>query len=304
MYDELVASYRGLPVVEFNTADDWQGPDKAYRLRAEYDDDISLDDRLSALLNCPDVDRLSALIIGAWSGACEGGGSAELVASLVRAAPNLPGLRALFLGEMTYEESELSWINQSDVGPLLQAFPRLESLRIRGGNGLAFTRTSHAALREIAIETGGLPRQALRELFQCGLPALEHLELLLGDPGYGFDGGVEDLQPALSGALYPHLKFLGLMNADIADEIAAVVVNAPVTDRIEVLDLSMGNLTDDGARALLGLAGKANVRTLNISHHFVSPELVEELRSALTCEVIADDPQSAEDEWRPILHAE
>jgi hypothetical protein len=304
MYGELLNEFQGLPVVDFNAADSWQGPQVAYRLREEYDDKASTVDRLVALTGQPGCDRLAALIVGAWSGACEGGDSTEIVAELVNAAPSLPGLRHLFFGEMTYDECEISWINQTNLSPLLVAFPKLESLRVRGGTGLAFPKVRHECLKELAIETGGLSRSTIRDVFQCDFPALEHLELLLGENGYGFDGGVEDLQPALSGRLYPKLKFLGLMNSEIANDIAAVLVNSPIAERVESLDLSLGNLDDEGVASLRGLADFANLRRLNISHHYGSPEAVVALKQALQCEVIADDPQDRDEEWRPIVHAE
>jgi hypothetical protein len=136
------------------------------------------------------------------------------------------------------------------------------------------------------------------------LPALEHLELLLGESNYGFDGSAEDLQPVLSGRLYPRLKYLGLMNSEIANDIAAVVVNSPIVERIESLDLSLGNLNDEGLRSLHDLADKKNLVRLDISHHFASDDAVAELVDMLPCEVIADDRQDPEDEWRPIAHAE
>ena len=58
------------------------------------------------------------------------------LAPFIEAADRLTGLTALFLGEMTCEENEISWIQQGDVTPLLRAFPRLEVLRVRGGEGL------------------------------------------------------------------------------------------------------------------------------------------------------------------------
>jgi hypothetical protein len=144
----------------------------------------------------------------------------------------------------------------------------------------------------------------LRDVFLCEFPKLERLELLLGEEHYGFDGGVEDLQPLLSGERFPSLKFLGLMNSNIADDIAAVVVNSPIVQRIEELDLSMGNITDAGIHSLMQLPKNTGLRRLNVSHHYASPASIEALRKSVSCEVIAEDPQEIEDEWRPILHAE
>ncbi len=304
MYSELIESFQGLPTQDFNGSDDWKGPNVAYRIREEYDDETKIADRLAELLKQPGVEKLSALIIGAWTGSCEGDDSQAIVDLVDLAAPRLPNLRHLFFGEMTYEECEISWINQSDLTPLLDAFPRLESLRVRGGNGLSFSPIKRESLRELAVETGGLPRSAIREICLCEFPALEHLELLLGESNYGFDGSVEDLQPLLSGRLFPRLKWLGLMNSEIANDIAAVVVNAPLIARLEHLDLSLGNLDGEGVRSLLGLATISNLKSLNISHHFAAEDDIAALKQALTCQVVAEDTQEVEDEWRPIVHAE
>lgn len=305
MYNELNSEFKGLRVVDFENPKNWEGPQVAYRLREEYDDQRKIADRLGDLLKQSDCNKLTTLIVGAWSGACEGGDAAEIVADLAKSGPSLPELRHLFLGEMTYEECELSWINHSDVTPILNAFPRLESFRVRGGAGLSFSKTRHESLKELAIESGGLSSSTIREIFQCEFPSLEHLELLLGEENYGFDGGVEDLQPLFAGKLFPKLKFLGLMNSTIANDIAAVLVNSPIVGRIESLDLSMGNLSDEGVRSLRGLAGHKQLQRLNITHHYASEAAVADLtRTLLSTEVLADDRKDPEDEWRPILHAE
>jgi hypothetical protein len=304
MFEHLLEEFHDRKVVDFENADSWEGPQVAYRLREEYEDEVKIGDRLAALLGVPGCDQLSALIIGAWSGAVEGTDSSKTVAELVTAAPRLPGLRHLFLGDMTFEESELSWINQSDLGPLLRAFPGLESLHVRGGACLSFSKTVHQGLRELVIQTGGLARSAIRDIFVCEFPSLEHLELFFGEENYGFDGGVEDLQPLLSGRLFPKLKYLGLMNSVIANDIAAVLVNSPIAARVESIDLSLGNLDDEGVRSLLGLSAHSQLKRLNISHHYASEQAVAALAKALSFEVVAEDRQQPEDEWRPIAHAE
>jgi hypothetical protein len=119
MYTELASEFFGLSVVDYDDAGSWQGPVKAYRLREEYDGELPIDEQLQSLLEQPGVDQVRALIIGAWTGVCEGGNSAEIIQELAKAAGRLPSLRALYFGEMTYEECEISWINQSDVSPLL-----------------------------------------------------------------------------------------------------------------------------------------------------------------------------------------
>lgn len=309
--------FAGLPVNDFDSPADWQGPGLSYRLRTGWDDSPRpteaegpeieeqnpVHQRLRQLLDQPGVDQLSSLVIGLWSSEW-GKDSYQINQRLIAAAPRLPNLRCLFLGDINFEECEVSWIEHVDVSPVLEAYPGLEVLRIRGAKGLSFSPLRHDRLRELALESGGLSADTLRELFLCEFPAVERLELFLGAVNYGFDGTAEDLQPLLSGRLYPKLKTLGLMNSEIADDLAAVVVNSPIVRRIERLDLSLGTLTDIGARALRNLPTDARLKTLDISHHYVHPEVLEELRRALPFEVIANDPQDPEDEWRGPVHAE
>ena len=308
MYGELLTTFRGRPVVEAEGPDDWQGPSRAYRLRTDWDDTTNFDERLGQFLDAH-AESLEALIVGCWADACEGGGPEAVIEALRRHAPRLAALRHLFCGEITYEECELSWIVQTDYGPLLESLPSLETLRVRGGTSLSFSPVRHEGLRELAIETGGLSRDVIRQVQRLELPNLESLEILLGEENYGFDAEPDDFVPLLSGELHPKLRRLGLMNATIANDLAALVVNSPIVSQIEVLDLSMGTLDDQGAAALTGLPSGTALKTINLSHHYVTDEALAKLRSSPVLskvEVIAEDGQlgEAEDDWRPILHAE
>ena len=154
------------------------------------------------------------------------------------------------------------------------------------------------------MEAGGLHRSVIREICRCEFPNLEHLELWLGSGGYGWDGGVEDLQPLLDGSRFPKLTYLGLRNSEIVDEIAPVVVNAPILKRLKVLDLSNGNMTDVGGQALLNLPAGLALQELNLTHHYMTPSLVAQLQEKLSCKVVADDPHQRDGEWRGILVSE
>jgi hypothetical protein len=302
---EHASVFFDLPVNPYESADDWKGPDVAYRVSTSWDDGReALDERLASLFAEKDASQLKAIVIGAWNGDDSTLSSEAIVAALAAQKGRLAGLKALFLGDITYEENEISWINQSDVSPLLTAYPGLEVLRVRGGNCLQFSKVRHDALRQLIVETGGLRRDVIREICRCDFPKLEHLELWLGIDNYGFDGGVEDLQPIFAGERFPSLRYLGLRNSEIADEIAAVVVNAPVLKQLDVLDLSNGTISDVGARSLLNMPAGLPLREVNVSHHFMSEEMVTRLEDTLECEVIATDGQDPNDEWRSVVVSE
>ncbi len=235
---------------------------------------------LGAYLSEPGAAATTALVIGAWDYDDMndwGAGNRDVVQALVAARDRLPQLRALFLGDIIREECEISWIQQGDVSPLLAAYPDLEEFRIRGVGVLSFGQLRHGRLRSLAVESGGLPANILEEIWAAELPQLEHLELWLGAAGYGGIDNVAPLEPLLSGRLFPDLRYLGLCNSAIADEVAKAVVASPLLERMRVLDLSLGNLTDEGARALLASPAVHRLEMLDIHHHYVSMEVVLEL---------------------------
>jgi predicted DNA-binding WGR domain protein len=267
-------------------------PTVIYRLALTYlDEDAqkSLSDVLAAFLADPAAATAPGLVIGHWGGVDSvDRSSAPIIEALVAARDRLPNLKHLFLGDVVTEENEVSWIEQSDVSPLLEAYPRLEELRVRGSNGLSFGALKHKKLKTLAVECGGLPVRLLREIGAAKLPALEHLELWLGEEGYGWDGTVEDLKPILLGKLFPKLRYLGLRDSAIANDVAAAVAKAPVLKKVRVLDLSLGNLGDEGAEALLASPDLAKLEKLDIHHHFVSDAVVARLK-ALGIEVDAGE---------------
>jgi hypothetical protein len=297
--DEHVTQFAGVPVTNYDPGAGLVSPgEQAYRISVDWEAHEAgkeFSDLFGVLLEDPAIRDLTALIVGDWGGTGEGNDAAPVVEALVAASERLPKLRALFLGEMTYEESEISWINQTDVGPLFTAFPQLMELWIRGGNGLSLGRPRHDRLRKLVIETGGLPGSVVRELGTARLPELEHLELWLGDSGYGRTVTAEDLRPILVGGLFPKLKYLGLRNDEGADATAQLVASGPIIGQLDVLDLSLGTLSDQGAMALVESNLLKTVRRLNITRHYVSEAVVQRLRQCGP-EVDASDRQEP-DRW-------
>jgi hypothetical protein len=305
MFSEHAQVFFGRKVKDFTGSDDWNGAQIAYRLRITWDDLAdAMFERLDELANHPDAYKLGALIIGDWHGDDSAKSSDSIIEALVAKKARFAGLQALFLGDIVVEENEVSWIEQSDMSPLLKAFADLRLLRVRGGNHLKFSKTTHPALEQLIVETGGLHRSTIREICRCDFPNLQHLELWLGVENYGFDGGVEDLQPLLAGKCFPKLEYLGLRNSDIVDEIAPVVVNAPILKQLKVLDLSNGTLSDVGAAALLNLPAGLPLQELNLSHHYMTEGMVKKLKKALKYKVVADDAQDPDEEWRSVVVSE
>jgi hypothetical protein len=298
-------AFAGRRVVEFDPASAASVPDPAavaWRLRLESysDDDRSFDELFDQFLGTVASDRVEALVVGTWAADMYDVSAEVVVRRLCADTARLPRLRSLFLGDITSEEFEISWIKQTDMTPLLGAFPALERLRVRGGDGLVLRPVRHDRLVELAFEAGGLPAEVVRAVGGCDLPRLEHLELWLGTPNYGGDTRVDDLTEILAGARFPRLRQLGLRNAEIADQVAAALAAAPVIARLEVLDLSMGVLTDHGATALLTGQPLTHLRRLDLHHHYLTEELAGWLRQQLApagVEVDLSEQETDEDRY-------
>ena len=295
MITEHASEWLGFPVALFNSEVSEKGvPDyenKIYRIALDWDSEADFTTLFSRFLSNPAAFKTPAVIIGQFHGDDPSQGSEEVVQLLVSAHSKLPNLRGIFIGDVISEENEISWIVQTDISPLMAAYPNLEHLRLRGTGELSFGgRLVHERLKSLTIETGGLPPPLFQEVLGSELPALESLELWLGTPGYGGDVEIADLQPLLSGELFPALKNLGLRDSENANDIAVALSAAPLLSRLNSLDLSLGTLNDLGGKALLGNPALKRLKRLDLHRHYLSKDMMAALkREFLTVNV--DDPQ-------------
>ncbi|KAB8198503.1 hypothetical protein FKV24_001690 [Lysobacter maris] len=299
---EYTQTYRGKPVVDFRMGDKASDGDVVYRLYQEYDSEESQDELLAHLFSQVDPGSIEALIIGPWSEAHDDGPEGYLNGLIAR-RDELSALRALFVGDMTYEDCEISWIIQCGYNPLLEAFPLLQSLRIRGSSSLELRAFEHAHLQELAIECGGLPSTLVEAIAGSKLPALRHLELWLGDENYGFDGELATYQRLLQAIGPERLDYLGLRDACISDALATWLATQPWLGSLKVLDLSLGTIGDTGAQALVESAHLGGIERIDLSHHYISAAWQQKLQ-ALPCTVVLDDPEEEDDGERYVAVAE
>lgn len=312
--------YVGLPVATFNEDTDVEETEEgdgrgaggealppageaAWFVGTSFDEE-AFGDVFARFLRTIDTAEVTALIIGYW-GAEYDSGAADPVALLTEAAASFPKLRALFLGDITGEESEISWIEHSDITPLFAAFPDLERFDVRGSQGLVLDPIKSDKLTVLRFESGGLPAGIVRAVGASELPHLERLDLWLGEENYGGDATVADLAPFLGGERLPALRHLGLEDSEIQDEIAAAVAGAPIVARLESLSLAMGVLTDQGAEALLAGQPLTHLRKLDLHHHFLSDAMVERVTAALPgVEVDLGDQEKPDGDWHYIAVSE
>ncbi|ADV65767.1 hypothetical protein Deima_0103 [Deinococcus maricopensis DSM 21211] len=302
-------AFGGFEVVQWVPGDPLGDPARQiHRLSTDYNGELSWADLLGAYLQQPGVERMAGLVVGYWSTdiLIESNPVEQMVTPLLAAAPQLRDLRVLFINDIASEESEVSWIENTDLGGVLRAFPQLVHVGVRGGNNLRLSDLALPEVRTLVIESGGVTSELVRDVMQADLPNLEHLEVYLGTEEYGATSTIEDVTPILDGTRFPKLRYLGLKNSDHQDQLAQVLVTAPVVARLEVLDLSMGVLTDEGGRALLQSGTLGHLRKLDLNFNWLSDAMVEELQAwadAHGVELDVDEQQD-DDDWRYVALGE
>ncbi|MCE7002587.1 STM4015 family protein [Kibdelosporangium philippinense] len=281
--NEHLSTFHDLDVVTFplKTAEAWQPPAEpvAWRLAIEpWDGEESFPELWDRFMSTVDPSTVKALVIGQWGEPGEGVRVTIVIERILAAQEKFSALTGIFLGDMIFEENEISWIEQSDVTALLENLPGLTEVGIRGGDELEWKPVRHNNLQRLVIETGGLPREVVSGVAQSDLPALRELRLWLGVDEYGGNWRPEDLQPLLDGEKLPSLRVLGLQNSDKQDKVCELVASAAIVRQVQQLDLSLGILTDAGAQHLLKLT---HLTELDLHHHYISEEMQQQLRSAL-----------------------
>jgi Leucine-rich repeat (LRR) protein len=229
------------------------------------------------IVSDPELQQLNELIIGCWGESYDNSIQA-LINIFVENKDKLQNIEHLFVGDIDSEECEVSWIIQGAYGELLKALPNLKKLTIKGSNELSLGTLAHDNLESLEIVCGGLPKSVIHEIANSNLPKLNHLDLYIGVEDYGFDGGLEDIKALLKNPQIKKLKYLGLGNSDIQDEIVEAVMESDVLSNLSVLDFSNGTVSDKGAECILRHQDKiTHLELLNLNHHFISDEYMEKL---------------------------
>lgn len=213
----------------------------------------------------------------------------------------LINLKALFIGDERENQYRKSRVGIGDINLILESCPNLEFLQIRGHcHELECSILRHENLKTLIIETASISDIAVEMMCSLNLPALEYFELWIGSTyKLSLSKVIKNLKPVLFSQSFPNLSYLGIRSSEYADEIAAAIAQSsfiaesPIVDNLRVLDLSMGNLTDEGLEVLLDCPAIQNLHTFNISNNCVSEEFFEQMEqlSPPDCLLIKDSQE-------------
>ncbi|MDD6825240.1 MAG: STM4015 family protein [Oscillospiraceae bacterium] len=270
---------------------------KYYHEYEDYEDGKTAETMVGEILADPEFQNIDKLIIGDWGGAYEDSCQAVLDA-IADNADKFSHITSLFVGDMDYEECEISWIMQGDYSRIWEAMPQLKEITVKGSTDLKLGKIKHSSLESLTIICGGLGSDVIKEIEEAELPELKKLLVYIGSDNYGFDGDADTVRSLLANSDFPKLEYLGIADSEIQDELTAVVLDCKYIDSITTLDLSCGTITDKGGELLLKkLPELKNLKKLDLSYNYLSDEMKDKLTAAAPgVEMDLSDSQEAE-EW-------
>lgn len=238
----------------------------------------SVEHMVGDILADPDFAALTELVVGNWGNAWEDS-CQPLLDGIVENAGRFSHIQKLFIGDMDFEECEVSWIMQGDYSRLWAALPNLKALTLKGSMELKLGDINHEGLEELTIICGGLAKSVIQSVQSAKLPNLKKLLLYIGVEDYGFDGDADTVRELLDKADFPKLTYLGIADSEIQDGLAKVVLESKFMGQLETLDLSLGTLTDQGGRLLLEELPKwPNIQKLDVHYNYLTDGMAGQLK--------------------------
>lgn len=235
------------------------------------------DTMVSDILSDPEFPELTELSIGDWGG-CWEDACQTIIDGIVEHAKGFSHIQGLFIGDMNFEECEVSWIIQGNYSRLWAALPQLKALSIKGSTDLSLGKIRHENLESLTIICGGLPEAVIKEIQEAELPNLKKLLLYIGIEDYGFDGNADTVKTLLDNMDFPKLEYLGIVDSEIQDELVPIVLDSRYIRQIHTLDLSNGTLTDKSGELLLKrLPDYPNIKKLDVHYNYLTEEMARSL---------------------------
>lgn len=228
------------------------------------------------LFSHPQIDQLRVFVLAEWTGCAEGSSCNPWIDLLIKQAKSIPNIEAIFLGDVNGHINSHSF---GDITSFMQAFPGIKYLGFRGGDQwFTLEPVRHTSLQALVLEGAYVPSKTIDQLTRCVFPELIHLEIWQGNNDFA-DSSDKTYQKLLSNFPFPKLRYLGIRNYCDADKICEILVSSKGLDNLEVLDLSLGELSDIGAEFLLSNPKISKLKKLILNWNTFSDSAADELKS-------------------------
>jgi uncharacterized protein (TIGR02996 family) len=202
--------------------------------------------------------------------------------------------RRIILGDNV---DQISWHHTGNLSKMWPGVPNLRVLEIETGEFDVGTMNAPKLEKAIFI-TGGLSKKCFKNIVAATMPSIKHLEIYFGDDNYGGNCQIKDVEPFLARKDLKNLEYLGLKNSMFADDIARAIAteDAPILKTLKTLDLSLGTMTDEGAKALADAAGRLkHLECLDLTRNYLTAKGIK-LVKGICPKVITNKQEEAEDE--------
>jgi uncharacterized protein (TIGR02996 family) len=202
-----------------------------------------------------------------------------------------PTLRRLVYGD--HERTRNGLGNRSHLGDCARLWPMVPNLvELTLGGFMVIGPIDLPRLEALTMVADSLDGDSLGHLGRASWPSLVRLSLQIGHSS----GSAAALAPLLRSDRAPKLRRLGLRKCLFTEELCRVLVESPLLAQLEELDLSMGGMSDDGARVLAEHAERlSHLAVLDVGDSPFTHEARALLRG-IARRVIFDEPHDDEDD--------
>lgn len=257
--------------------------DIAYALRVSSGTYTENLEKLQIFLQNSLINQVEALVFGTWYT-----NFLDIVDLLLDAQDKLTNLKALFIGDVNRSKLYLAPVFYNNISYILLAYPQLKILKFRCNNcycyykdllSITFSPIKHENLKVVIIESNTIGNDLLYDFCQLELPALEYLELWLGNNRYSQYDDIVHLNELIItfSKRFPKLKYLGLHNHQNSKGLAFAIANSPIVENLVELDLSVGDINDYGVEALFNCPAIRQLDTLDISYNYINDKMIEKM---------------------------
>jgi uncharacterized protein (TIGR02996 family) len=213
----------------------------------------------------------------------------DIIAVLGKLAP--PTTRKITFGDNI---DQISWHHTGSLAKLWKGVPNLRVLDMETGE-FDVGKMDAPNLEKARFITGGLSKSCGKNIANAKMPKIKHLEIYYGDDNYGGDCSIKDVKPLLDRTDLKNLEYLGLKNAMFQNDIAAAVGSSKIVKGLKTLDLSLGTMTDEGAKALLDAKSSLkHLEVLDLTRNYLSKKGIEMVKGI--CKKVITDRQEKADE--------